>query len=218
MNKYGIKKAKPAAPMRIPEPKEEEFKPEVESDEEDESIRNKEHIEGNQKPSQEEGSSSSKEIRLSSNTQKHPTEKEHDSDSEVIQKVEASLKEKELKDPDKVKLDSKQVEEFLSSDIDKVEVVIEPVAEPDQIDSSEILSKSIESSRTETPSESKETQEKSLPRKPASKHKKNKKSRGNRMEVDIDDIDERDDQYVGWVPPKNQSGDGMSSLNDKYGY
>lgn len=31
-------------------------------------------------------------------------------------------------------------------------------------------------------------------------------------------MSEQDERYTSWVPPKNQSGDGRTSLNDKYGY
>lgn len=41
-----------------------------------------------------------------------------------------------------------------------------------------------------------------------------------RENVDYDDAEEFVDQekYSTWVPPKNQSGDGSTNLNDKYGY
>jgi len=31
-------------------------------------------------------------------------------------------------------------------------------------------------------------------------------------------MSEQDERYTSWIPPKNQSGDGRTSLNDKYGY
>ena len=41
-----------------------------------------------------------------------------------------------------------------------------------------------------------------------------------RENVDFDDAEELVDneKYSTWVPPKNQSGDGSTALNDKYGY
>lgn len=59
----------------------------------------------------------------------------------------------------------------------------------------------------------------------ASKSKK-KRSRNrtrndkNRERIDFDDAEENADatKYSGWVPPENQSGDGLTDLNSKYGY
>lgn len=41
-----------------------------------------------------------------------------------------------------------------------------------------------------------------------------------RENIDIDDADEVMDteKYAGWIPPENQSGDGIIDLNSKYGY
>lgn len=41
-----------------------------------------------------------------------------------------------------------------------------------------------------------------------------------RHQIDIDDTEEdiSPQKYSGWVPPSNQSGDGMTDLNSKYGY
>ena len=33
-----------------------------------------------------------------------------------------------------------------------------------------------------------------------------------------EEMSEQDERYTAWMPPKNQSGDGRTSLNDKYGY
>lgn len=41
-----------------------------------------------------------------------------------------------------------------------------------------------------------------------------------RDNIDIDDAEEAMDteKYAGWIPPENQSGDGVTDLNSKYGY
>lgn len=44
---------------------------------------------------------------------------------------------------------------------------------------------------------------------------RNEKPREN---IDIDESEEHPDKYAGWVPPENQEGDGMTSLNEKLGY
>lgn len=40
-----------------------------------------------------------------------------------------------------------------------------------------------------------------------------------RNQIDIDDDEDNSPQkYSGWIPPNNQTGDGMTELNSKYGY
>uniref|UniRef100_T1GMY0 Uncharacterized protein n=1 Tax=Megaselia scalaris TaxID=36166 RepID=T1GMY0_MEGSC len=96
---------------------------------------------------------------------------------------------------------------------EEVSLQNEPLKNTDEIASKEIPVEIVKENLT--PSDPKKDLEKVSPKK-ASKPRRNKKSKS-RNDVDMDDVEERDDQYVGWVPPQNQSGDGRSSLNDKYG-
>lgn len=49
---------------------------------------------------------------------------------------------------------------------------------------------------------------------------KNRNRNKARHQIDIDDTEEdtSPQKYSGWVPPSNQSGDGITDLNSKYGY
>lgn len=56
----------------------------------------------------------------------------------------------------------------------------------------------------------------------ASSKQKSKNRHRNKMrhQIDIDDTEEdtSPQKYSGWMPPENQTGDGMTALNSKYGY
>ncbi|XP_031639775.1 kanadaptin [Contarinia nasturtii] len=55
----------------------------------------------------------------------------------------------------------------------------------------------------------------------ATKNKSKNRNRNKvRHQIDIDDTEEdkSPQKYSGWVPPSNQSGDGITDLNSKYGY
>lgn len=183
INKFGLKKTKPVLPIKVPEiqkEKEEEFKPEVESDDE-------EKVDPIEKPSQQEESTVQlKEIQTVSEN--------------ISEQMEMEKEEKELPE---------EKEENIP-----VSLQNEPLKNTDEIASKEIPVEIVKENFT--PSDPKKDLEKVSPKK-ASKPRRNKKSKS-RNDVDMDDVEERDDQYVGWVPPQNQSGDGRSSLNDKYGY
>lgn len=183
LSKFSIKKPKPAAPVKLLQPKEEEeFKPEEESDEEEDKPK---EIPDNQKTSKDNiDSLGDFQVPNISNEKKQDQETE-DSSKAQNQTAETSLD-----------------HEASSNSSENVKTSTQAVIESCQMESSK------------QPAESPGTSQV----KPASKTKKVKKSHGNRKKVDIEDVNEREDQYVGWVPPENQSGDGRSSLNDKYGY
>jgi len=50
------------------------------------------------------------------------------------------------------------------------------------------------------------------------KQKKNKKFEKSKYSKRQYDQDTHSDDYSMWLPPQNQSGDGRTNLNDKYGY
>ncbi|XP_017483074.1 PREDICTED: kanadaptin [Rhagoletis zephyria] len=52
------------------------------------------------------------------------------------------------------------------------------------------------------------------------KRRQRQRQRQKRLESDIDELEEHEssDKYAKWVPPPNQSGDGYTELNEKYGY
>ena len=54
---------------------------------------------------------------------------------------------------------------------------------------------------------------------------KNSKKKNNESKTDkkaqqnsYEEMSEHDERYTAWMPPKNQTGDGRTSLNDRYGY
>lgn len=52
------------------------------------------------------------------------------------------------------------------------------------------------------------------------KRRQRVRQRGKRSELDLDDNAdyESSDKYAKWIPPENQTGDGMTELNKKFGY
>ena len=60
---------------------------------------------------------------------------------------------------------------------------------------------------------------------PISLKRKNSEQKSNELKTathtqqnSYEEMSEQDERYTAWMPPKNQSGDGRTSLNDKYGY
>lgn len=82
------------------------------------------------------------------------------------------------------------------------------------------ISKSNISSREIANDES--TVENNLNTNASNKNRSKNRNRSNKMryQVDIDDTEEdlSPQKYSGWIPPVNQTGDGMTDLNSKYGY
>lgn len=68
-----------------------------------------------------------------------------------------------------------------------------------------------------------QSEETAITEKASSKRKRNRyrhRADKGRETIDMDDIEEplESDKYSKWVPPENQSGDGITDLNTKYGY
>lgn len=83
---------------------------------------------------------------------------------------------------------------------DKTKRNVEPTSAP-----STILNKNIERSKPNAGDDNKQQKDR----------KSEKSSKGIKRHYDQD---EYSDDYSTWLPPQNQTGDGRTNLNDKYGY
>lgn len=103
--------------------------------------------------------------------------------------------------------------------IDKIETKIEKKSTAPKIDTDHKPSAPSRSTNEKIPNE---TNEKSHPETIASTKNKNKNRNRNKIrhQIDIDETEEdtTPQKYSGWMPPSNQSGDGITDLNSKYGY
>ncbi|TMW43148.1 hypothetical protein DOY81_011770, partial [Sarcophaga bullata] len=74
----------------------------------------------------------------------------------------------------------------------------------------------IEDSKSETQQSASENSSSSN----SKKRRQRVRQRGKRHEFDMDDSAdyESSDKYAKWIPPDNQTGDGMTELNKKFGY
>ncbi|XP_037952773.1 kanadaptin-like [Teleopsis dalmanni] len=59
-----------------------------------------------------------------------------------------------------------------------------------------------------------------MPNEAKKRHRQKQRIRNKREEFDLDELEEHEssEKYAKWVPPENQTGDGFTELNKKYGY
>ncbi|XP_014095682.3 kanadaptin isoform X1 [Bactrocera oleae] len=93
--------------------------------------------------------------------------------------------------------------------------VVIPITKNDKeehvLDDTTIKSSSTECAHIEDSTEAENTRK---------KRRQRQRQRQKRQEIDMEELEEHEssEKYAKWVPPPNQSGDGYTKLNDKYGY
>lgn len=119
--------------------------------------------------------------------------------------------------------DETMVDSTSEPSIEQTEAEANPVSISKDIKNHEKLSTKSDESRTDDTitSSTEELVVQSSSAGPSSSNKnKNRQRNKVRNQIDIDDTEEEANpqKYSGWIPPENQTGDGVTALNSKYGY
>ncbi|PRD35667.1 UNVERIFIED_CONTAM: Kanadaptin [Trichonephila clavipes] len=143
-------------------------------------------------------------------------EEESDSENETVIKEQSneSTKISESKDS-KLQADSKKYGLVLNPR-NESDMVVESMTLPKESVASDIKSDSCENGddRTSEAADDKKMDFQEV--KPSVKHAKENNSKKFKKNFDVYEVG--NDDYCTWTPPKNQSGDGITHLNAKYGY
>ncbi|XP_064550627.1 kanadaptin [Drosophila montana] len=156
-------------------------------------------------------------------------------DEQEVEEEEEEQEEKEKEEKEEEeegKEEAQQLEELTKETVAKpaageASKQVKPTAEPQvEPDKSQFL-KAIEAS-AETPTDPTEPEEESADEdEEAAAHKKRRQRARQRnskqrqdVDMDLNELAEHEDseKYAKWVPPTNQSGDGFTHLNEKFGY
>lgn len=125
-----------------------------------------------------------------------------------IENEEVVEKENEIKDEEEIKKNTSNcANKKQNNESEKLLADAKDEEVSNKTDKAQILPESVDHTVTETVNNSK-------------KRRQRVRQRGKRQEVDIDDDEEYEtsDKYAKWVPPENQTGDGFTELNKKFGY
>lgn len=150
---------------------------------------------------------------VSTKTNVRKTEKVLKSDEEEMEDDDDKADEEN----DNIKMETEKVD-VLPKAISRGDISDTNSTEPEnetQIEKKEDSDENLE--KPNISSESCSTEEESIV---ARKRRNRLRMRSKRQEVDIDDLVEHEtsDKYAKWIPPVNQTGDGLTSLNEKFGY